>query len=86
MRTWTCFQPISDHPDFTSAILRSPTAHDLIGELRAVGILSEDADLRRIGPGRVGKMLTLGFLVRHLERTAGSSPIADRTVLSTSGA
>ena len=82
----TYFQPISDHPGFTSAILGSPTAHDLIGELRSVGILSEDADLRRIGPGRVGKVLTLGFLVRHLERTAGSSPIADRAVLSASGA
>jgi hypothetical protein len=79
----TYFQPPdADHPDFLPTIVRSSAVHELIGELRDVGILAEDADVRRIGRGRIGKALTLALLVRHVDSAASSTPMSDGAVLS----
>jgi len=75
----------ANHPDFLPTIMRSSTVHELVGDLRDVGILTEDAEVGRIGPGHIGKVLTLGFLVRYLDRTTGSTPLGERPVLSASG-
>jgi len=81
----TFFQRISDHPGLTSVAAQSPTVHAVIDELRGAGILADDADVGLIGPNRLGKVLTLGFLVRHLDQPAGASPIRKRAILSASG-
>jgi hypothetical protein len=75
----TLFQTrIADHRDFLPKVMRSPTAAELIGELRDARILAEDADVGRVGAGRLGRALTLAFLVRHLNETAPESPAGDR--------
>ena len=80
----TFFQRISDHPGLKSTAAQSPTVHAMIDELRGAGILAEGADVGCIGPGRLGKILTLGFLLRHLDQPERTTPIDDRAVLSAS--
>lgn len=80
----TFFQRISDHPGLKAAAAQSPTVHALIDELRDAGILAEDADVGLIGPNRLGKILTLGFLLRHLDQPAGATPVEERAILSAS--
>jgi hypothetical protein len=77
--------PVPDHPDLLPGIMRSATTRDLIGELRAVGVLADGADVGSIGPGRLGRVLTLGFLAQHLDCIARPSPVSERPILSSRG-
>jgi len=80
----TFFQPISDHPGLKTAAAQSPTVQATIDELRGAGILADDADVGLIGSNRLGKVVTLGFLLCHLDRPEGTTPIDDRAVLPAS--
>ena len=73
----TYFQQSPDHPSLMPEVMRSSVAHDLVARLRSAGVLAADAGVAQIGPAHIGKVLTLGYLVSHLDRAGVSERISD---------
>lgn len=75
----------SDAPDYTRRLRRTRQFATAVEHLKAVGVLAHDLEPDGLREAHIGRVLTLGMLVGHLEGTAATTALAEQRDRPVSG-